>query len=165
MLRIFAAALVAAFFAVPATAHSVDVGSLSLTDLWTRATPPKAETAAGYLTITNKGSEPDRLIEVSTPNAATGQVHEMKTVDGVMKMAPVAAGIEIPAGGSVTLAPNGLHIMFMGVKEPLVEGGKLPVTLTFEKAGKVDTFLHILKIGAGGPEGQDHGGMKMDHTQ
>ena len=54
----FGALLAVTLFAAPAFAHSVTVGSLTLTDLWTRATPPKAPTAAGYLTITNKGSEP-----------------------------------------------------------------------------------------------------------
>jgi copper(I)-binding protein len=64
------AALAAAFsiaLAAPALAHSVTVGKLSLTDLWTRATPPQAPTAAGYLTISNKGTEPDRLIAASSP--------------------------------------------------------------------------------------------------
>jgi copper(I)-binding protein len=85
-----------------------------------------------------------------------------------MKMRAVA-GIEVPAGGSVTLAPNGLHIMFTGLKGPFKEGDELPVTLTFEKAGSVETVLHILPVGASGPSGggHDHGGgeMKMDMSQ
>lgn len=167
MLRTILAAALALAFALPASAHSVDVGALSLTDLWTRASPPEAPAAAGYLTITNRGSEADRLTAASAPGADRTEIHHMAVVDGVMKMAAVASGIEIPAGGSITLAPNGFHIMFIGLKEPLVEGGKMPVTLTFEKAGKVDTFLHILAVGAGGPEGHDHHGgeMKMEPTQ
>ena len=149
--RTFALALVAAtLLAAPAFAHSVTLGSLELTDLWTRATPPGAPTAAGYLTITNKGSEADTLIAASSPEAANAGLHTMEMKDGVMTMRPVDGGIEIPAGGSVTLAPDGFHIMFVTLKEPLKEGGKLPVTLTFEKAGTVDTFLHIMAIGATG---------------
>ena len=68
-----------------------------------------------------------------------------------MTMQPVDGGIAIPAGGSVTLAPSGLHIMFVTLQEGLKEGGRMPVTLTFEKAGKVDTFLHVLAVGAKGP--------------
>ena len=148
-------ALVAALLlpAGAASAHSVKAGALELTDLWTRATPPNAPTAGGYLTISNTGSEPDRLIAVASPQAANGDLHEMSVKDGVMTMRPVEGGLEIPAGQSVTLAPGGFHIMFISPKEPFVEGGKVPVVLTFEKAGKVETFLHVMGIGAPGPEG------------
>jgi copper(I)-binding protein len=150
--RTLAAALVAAtLFSTSAFAHSVTVGSLSLTDLWTRAIPAGAPTAAGYLTITNNGTEADKLIAAGSPLAESAGLHTMKTKDGVMSMSPVEGGIEILPGKSVTLAPGGFHIMFVTLKEPLKEGGKFPVTLTFEKAGKVETFLHIKAIGADGP--------------
>jgi len=136
-----------------AGAHEVTVGALKLTDLWTRATPPGAPVGAGYLSITNTGGEPDRLIAVSSPEAERGELHEMSMENSIMKMRPLADGIEIPAGATVTLAPGGLHLMFVELKAPLAEGGKLPVTLTFEQAGKIETFLHILAIGARGPEG------------
>jgi copper(I)-binding protein len=162
--RSLALALAAtALLATSAFAHSVTLGSLSLTDLWTRATPPGAPTAAGYLTIANNGSEADTLVSVASPDAASGALHVMEVKDGVMSMHEVEGGIAIPAGGSVTLAPNGLHIMFVTLKEPLKEGGKFPVTLTFAKAGKVDTFLHIKAIGADGPG--DMSAMKHTETQ
>jgi len=159
-LRIAALAALLAF-AVPgiASAHEVKVGSLEITDLWTRATPPAAPSAGGYLTITNKGTEPDKLIAVSSPESEKGEVHQMSMDNEVMKMRPLANGIEVPAGSTVTLAPGGLHLMFVTLKTPLKEGQKLPVTLTFEKAGKVDTFLHILAIGAKGPG--DNAGLDM----
>jgi copper(I)-binding protein len=162
--RTLAAALVAAtLLSTSAFAHSVTLGSLSLTDLWTRATPAGAPTAAGYLTITNNGTEADKLIAASSPAAASGGLHTMTTKDGVMSMSPVEDGIEIPAGGSITLAPGGFHIMFVALKEPLKEGDKFPVSLTFEKAGKIETFLHIKAIGADGPG--DMGAMKHEGTQ
>ncbi len=157
----FGALLAVTLFAAPAFAHSVTVGPLTLTDLWTRATPPKAPTAAGYLTITNKGSEPDHLIAASTPDAAKGEIHIMEVKNGVMTMHPVEGGVEIPASGSVTLAPGGYHLMFITLKNSLKEGGKLPVTLTFAKAGTVETFLHIMAIGAQGPGHDATGGMNM----
>jgi copper(I)-binding protein len=142
----------------------VKVGTLTITDLWTRATPPGAPAAGGFLTITNTGTEPDRLIAVSSPETAAGELHEMSMENDVMKMNAVAGGIEIPAGATVKLAPGGLHLMLIGPKGPLTEGGKFPVTLTFEKAGKIDTFLHIMPIGSKGPDGtgggHDHGAMQ-----
>jgi copper(I)-binding protein len=159
--RSFALALGAALLlSVPASAHSVKIGSLEITDLWTRATPPGAPTAAGYMTIANNGSEDDTLVSAGSPDAASGELHMMETKDGVMTMRPVDGGIAIPAGGKVTLAPDGLHIMFVTLKAPLKEGEKFPVTLTFAKAGKVDTFLHIQAIGASGMDMSGMGSMQ-----
>jgi copper(I)-binding protein len=157
---VFAALAAALTLAAPATAHEVRAGVLVLTDLWSRATPPNAPSGGGFLTITNTGDTPDRLIAVATPEAGKAEIHEMKVADGVMTMRPLENGIEIPARGTVTLAPGGVHLMFMELKAPFVAGRKLPVTLTFEKAGTVDTFLHIEAIGAKGPEGMDHGSME-----
>ena len=162
-LHTFAALLIAAAFAAaPAVAHEVKTGTLELTDLWTRATPPGAPTAAGYLTITNHGNESDTLLSVSSPLAKSGELHIMETKDGVMTMHPVEGGITIPPGAIVTLEPGGFHMMFVTLSEPLKEGGKLPVTLTFEKAGTVETFLHIKAIGASGMGDMPAG---MDMTQ
>jgi len=141
----------------PALAHEITAGTLELSDLWTRATPPGAPTAAGYLTVTNNGSEADRLIAASTPLADVGRMHQMAVTDGVMTMTPVE-GIEIAPGETVTLAPGGFHIMFVGMKEPLTAGGVMPVTLTFERAGAIETYMHVVGIGALAPEAehQDH---------
>ncbi|MCB1488120.1 MAG: copper chaperone PCu(A)C [Bauldia sp.] len=166
-----AAAAVALAFTAQALAHDVTVGTLTLTDLWTRATPPSAPAGGGFLTITNNGDEPDRLIAVSAPGVKIGEVHEMAVKDGVMTMRPLENGLEIPAHGSVTLAPGGFHLMFIGIEKPFVEGEKLPVTLTFANAGSIDTFLHIEPIGSKGPAaGGAHQmdmqpDMKMDMNQ
>jgi copper(I)-binding protein len=158
MLRTFVAAVsVALLLAVPALAHEVTAGSLTITNLWTRATPPGAPSAGGFLTIANKGPDADRLVGAATPLAGMTELHEMKVEDGVMTMRPLAGGIEIPAGGTVALAPGGLHIMFMDLKEPFAEGGEVPVTLTFEKAGKVETFLHVKAVGASEGGGMTRG--------
>jgi copper(I)-binding protein len=154
-----------ALIAPAAAADAVKVGALELSALWTRATPPKAPSAGGYLTIVNTGKEPDRLIGAASPMAGKADLHMMAMKGGVMTMRTVA-GIDIPAGATVALDPNGLHIMFTGLKGDLKQGGTLPVTLTFARAGKVDTALEILSIGAKGPTnasaGKDMGGAKMD---
>ena len=49
--------------------------------------------AAGYLRITNTGSEPDRLLSASMPLAGRGDVHEMSMQGGVMRMRPLAQGL------------------------------------------------------------------------
>ncbi len=85
-----------------------------------------------------------------------------------MSMRPLPNGIAIPAGGSVTLAPNGMHIMLIQPKEPLREGTTVPLKLTFAKAGSIDVELDVEPIGAKGPIIQPYAddksmpGMKMD---
>ncbi len=148
-------------FAAPAYAQDITVGTLTLSNLWARATPPKAPTAAGYLTITNTGSEADTLTAAATPMAETTELHIMEVKNGIMSMHPVEGGIKIPPGKTVALAPGGYHLMFIKLKHDLKQGGTLPVTLTFAKAGTVDASLPIMPIGSMGPTASG-GAMNMN---
>jgi copper(I)-binding protein len=129
----------------------VTVGDLEITGAFTRATLPNAPVGGGYLTITNNGAADDRLVSVSTPLAGTSQIHEMKMEGDVMKMNELPDGLAIPAGESVSLAPGGYHLMFMGLTGPFVEGQSIAVTLTFEKAGTVEVQLPVGSPAAKGP--------------
>lgn len=141
----------AAICVMPASAQQVKAGDLVLDHAWARATPGGAKVGGGYLTIENKGTTPDKLIGGSSPAAAKVEVHEMAMNNGVMTMRPVKGGLSIAPGQSVTLAPGGYHIMMMQLKAPLKKGDKVPVTLTFEKAGEVNVTFDIQGIGATGP--------------
>ena len=134
-----------------AAAADVTVGTLTITGGFTRATLPNAPVGGGYLTIVNTGAEADRLVSAASPVADVVQLHQMKMEGNVMKMGELADGIEVPAGGTVTLAPGGMHIMFMKLKQPFVEGTAVPLTLTFEKAGSVDVELSVAGVGATAP--------------
>jgi len=144
------AAMLAA--ATPALADPVKVGDLEITNAWARATPPGATTAAAYLTVTNTGAGSDTLAAAATPAAGMTMLHQMEMQGGVMKMRMVEGGIAIAPGKTVTLAPNGLHVMMMSVKDPLKAGGTLPLTLTFAKAGTVTLTVPVLPVGSKGPE-------------
>jgi len=128
------------------------VGSLSLSGAFARATLPAARVGGGYVSITNSGEEADWLVSVASTAAEKVEVHEMKMEGDTMKMSARAGGIELPAGQTVSLVPGGLHIMFMGLRAPFVEGETVPVTLTFEKAGTVAIELMVGAVGA------DHAG-------
>lgn len=155
---LFAALGVAtALFAAPASAHEYKLGALDIGHPWSRATLPGAKVAAGYLTIKNSGSEPDRLVGASAGIAGKGEIHEMTMKDGVMTMRPLEDGLEVPAGGEVKLEPGSYHIMFKELKAPAVEGVKFPATLTFEKAGTVDVEFAVEKAG-GEADHSAHGG-------
>ncbi|MBN9091517.1 MAG: copper chaperone PCu(A)C [Reyranella sp.] len=144
LLSLLALLLVAA----PAIAHDYKLGALQIGNPWARATPPTAPSGGGFLSITNTGTTPDRLVSAKSPAADMVQVHEMKMDGNVMRMREIEKGLEIAPGATVTLAPGGLHLMMMGLKAPFKQGEKVPVTLTFEKAGKIDVELVVVPIGA-----------------
>jgi hypothetical protein len=142
-----AAALCGVLFFSPAFAHDFTVGSLKIAHPWSRATPKGASVGGGYLTITNTGSAPDRLIGGSS-DAGQFELHSMTMENGVMKMRPVTGGIEIKPGETVKLSPGGYHVMFVGLKKPLEKGQHVDATLEFAKAGKVKVFFLVEGMGA-----------------
>jgi periplasmic copper chaperone A len=158
-----AAALIACLAGATARAEDVKAGDLVITQGWSRATPGGAKIGGGFVTIENKGSAPEKLIGASADVAGKVEVHEMAMSSGVMKMRPVEGGLTIEPGKTVKLAPGGYHLMMMDLKNPLKEGEKLPLTLQFEKAGKVAVTLDVQGVGAKGPaDAMGMDGMKMN---
>jgi copper(I)-binding protein len=142
-----------------AAAHEFKIGDLTIGHPYASETPPTAKTGAGYLSITNAGTEPDRLLEVRADFPRV-QLHVTEIdADDVARMRRVEA-LEIPAGATVTLAPQGVHVMFMGLTRPLEEGEKIDATLVFERAGEVAVRFNVEPRGDEeiDHEGMDHGG-------
>ena len=135
--------------------------SIQVEQPWSRATPGGASTGAVYLTITNKSHDADRLIGASSDVADKLQIHEMKVVNGTMEMREVTGGLPVPGGGSVVLKPGSFHVMLIGLKKPLKAGETIPLTLDFEKAGKVSITVPIRAIGAGHDDMPGMGHMEM----
>jgi copper(I)-binding protein len=158
-----------------AAAETYTVGAIEVANPWARATPKGAPVGGAYMTITNKGTEADRLVGASTPAAGLAQVHQMSMDNGVMTMRPVEGGLEIKPGQTVVLAPNSFHIMMTGLKQPMAQGEHVKATLDFAKAGKLDVEFVVESMGAQGPSAaapaMDHGAMgngtmgnmKMNH--
>jgi len=118
-------------------AHDYKLGDLTIEHPWARASIGQVPNGAAYLTIVNAGQETDRLLAVESDVAKHVALHTHLMEDGVMKMRPVDA-IEVAPGAPTVLQPGGLHVMLMGLTAPLVEGELFPLTLTFERAGKVE---------------------------
>ncbi|MGE8362983.1 copper chaperone PCu(A)C [Pseudomonas sp.] len=125
-----------------ANAHDYSVGELHIEHPWSRAMPPVAPTAAAYFVVHNKGQGADRLLSVQTPVAGKAELHEHVHADGVMKMQHVQT-VDIPAGGEVKFEPMGYHVMLFNLKQQAKDGERFPLTLTFEKAGKVDVEVAV----------------------
>jgi len=148
-------ALIAALnLSAPAWAEGgvVRVGAIEVRTAWARASIGTQRPAAAYVTIRNTGERPDRLARVETPLARNAEVHETVETNGRASMRPVGA-LELPPKEEVRLAPGGMHIMLMQLSEPLKEGGKLPLTFVFERAGAVTVDAEIAGVAASTPPG------------
>jgi copper(I)-binding protein len=121
---VLALALAAPF---AAAAQSVKVG-----DAWVRPTLPGQKATGAYLELTSVSNA--ALVAAGSTAAARVEMHTMSTEGGVMRMRALPR-IDLPAGQTVKLAPNGMHLMLFDVKEPLRIGDKVTLTLTVQPAG------------------------------
>jgi copper(I)-binding protein len=151
-------ALALCFASLATAAPVVALGSIRIASPWVRPNPPGAPTAAGYAAISNVGHAPDRLIAASSPDAKTVELHQMlMAAGGVMRMRPVAGGLPIGPGQTVTLAPGGYHLMLTGPTHAFRVGELVPITLTFQHAGAVRVRFQVENAPAapGGMPGMD----------
>lgn len=134
---------------------AVAAAQVKVEGAWARPTVAGQQGGGGFLAVTSAAA--DRLLGASTPAAERVELHSMTMKGDVMEMRQVPA-IELPAGRTVKLEPGGLHVMFLGLKQPLAVGSKLPVTLKFEKAGelKVEFDITPRPMPAGGHAGHKH---------
>jgi copper(I)-binding protein len=151
ILRMTGAALAAVLLTGPVLADDVTLGDIKIEHPWARATAASGQTGVVYLKLENDGTVPDRLVAAASPAADTVELHTNLMENGMMMMREVKA-IDLGPDAPVVLAPDGLHIMLIGLKEPLVKGKRFPLTLTFEKAGSVTVEVAIQGAGAAAPE-------------
>jgi len=134
------------------TAAFAQTSTIEVDQVWARATPPGAKTAAVYLTLINKGSTEDRLLSATTPVAGKAELHTTINDNGIMRMRPIAA-ITVKPGSSTKLQPNGMHIMLEELKAPLLAGQSFTLMLSFEKAGTKEATATVEKAGSMGMPG------------
>ena len=140
-------------------AASVQAGDITIMNAWARATAPGQEVGAAYFDIVSNSAA--KLVKAESPAAASTEIHTMSMKNGVMEMRKIDS-LELPAGKITSLAPGGNHIMLIGLKKPLKEGDKVAVTLTLEKAPKVQEKVEItaevksIMTGMGGARHHQH---------
>ena len=126
--------------------------AVTATDAWCRPSPNGAKAGGCYVTLI--AATDDRLTSGSTPRAGSLQVHEMKTENGMMKMAELTAGLPLPAGQAVALAPGGNHLMLIDLTAPLVAGETVPLTFQFASAPAITVQAQVRQPAMAG---MDHG--------
>lgn len=158
--NIFAAALTIS--AMLLGAGSALAGDIMVKNAWSRASAGMAGAGAAFMEIHNMGKADDKLVSASSNISAKVELHTHKVDGDIMRMrrvdfVPIATGIN-------ELKPGGYHVMFMGLKNKLVEGSSFPLTLTFEKAGKIDLTVKVMSPAAkGAMQGMGHGHKKKMH--
>ena len=150
----FIAPLVAAavMAALPASAATYRLGSLEAGGPWSR--PAAAQrNGAGFLTLTNRGKTADRLTAVESPAARRIELHRSLMTNGVASMQRQDGGVAVPAGQTLTLAPGGYHVMFIGLAKTQKAGDRIPATLVFQSGARMKVEFEVR---AGGSAGTHH---------
>lgn len=136
---------------------------ISLNNVWGRFSAPGMTMSGVFMDIANQSGKDDVLVGGSTPVAGKVELHTHVNDNGVMRMREVEGGIALAKGKTASLQPGGLHVMLIGLKQPLKIGDSFPLTLKFKQA-KPQTITVNIKAGpnmAAGHEGANHG--KMAH--
>ncbi|MBK1624228.1 copper chaperone PCu(A)C [Afifella marina] len=126
-------------------------GTVRVHSGFARATAGQALDTAAYLVITNTGLQPERLLYVETPSADRGELRQTSfNEDGAIETRRLRS-ISIPPGRTIRLKPGGEHVVLCGLAKPLAKNQRIPVTLTFAKAGRIDISLPVATAGARQP--------------
>ena len=141
-LRLFALAAAAALspmtLAIDASAHNhggeAHAGGIVISQPFAKATMPGARVAAAYMQLRNTGKTPITLVSAASPVCEKVELHTMSMDGGIMRMREIAGGVTIPPGGAVSFAPGGMHLMLMGLRQQLMPGTTVAITLTFNGA-------------------------------
>lgn len=157
--RLMALCLLVALVAPAAHAHRYHHGDLIIDHPWSRPTPPGTPMGAGYMSITNEGSEDAVLESAESPRTGHVSIHESYMHEGIMRMQPVKGGLVIPAGETVELRPHSYHLMLEQLREPLQEGEQIPVVLRFRGMEPLEVELKVEPLD--GAPAMDHG----EHSQ
>ena len=147
--------LVAAALLLSTQAQAADI---EVSTPFMRAAPVAGGNGAAFFVLNNHG-DADRLIAAESDVSKTVELHTHVKDGDVYRMRKVDA-IAIPMHGTAELKPGGDHVMFMGLNAPLKEGSMVPVTLVFEKAGKVKIDVPVQAAGAMAPPA----GMMQHHA-
>ncbi len=126
----------------------IEAGKLVILHPWSRATAAAGAPAVGYLSITNTGAAPERLLGADCAIAGMTMLHTT-TRDGAVARMRAVDSLPIPPGGTLTLAPGGSHLMLMDTTQALAPGGRFACTLRFATQGPVAVEFAVQPAGAG----------------
>lgn len=151
MTRTRISALMAALCMSTSFAFAADI---SVEQPFARATPPGQPNSAAFMQLTNHG-EATALVAADSSAAQTVELHTHTHEDGVMRMRKVDQ-IDLPAGETTVLQPGGLHVMLIGLEQPLQEGSQIDLTLEFADGTRQQLEVPVKMAMPAGMQMQQH---------
>ncbi|MGB5734832.1 MAG: copper chaperone PCu(A)C [Thiohalocapsa sp.] len=124
-------------------------------DPYARAVPPGQPNSAVFMQLSNAGAADRALVSAASTVSEVVELHTHRMEDGMMKMRRVDQ-IELPAGEAVTLAPGGLHVMLIGLKQQLAPGDDVPLTLTLDDGSELSLTAPVREVMPMGQMPSDH---------
>ena len=122
-------------------------GPLSVEAPYARAVPPGQTTSAVFMRVVNNGDVARTLVGGKSEVAEAVELHEHTMEGGMMRMRRVE-GIEVPASGSVTLEPGGLHVMLIGLRRDLNPGDQVDLTLDLDDGSVLQVEAPVREVPA-----------------
>ena len=152
--------LTAAFAAT--TSLSAAAAGLMAMEPFAFETAVSAKAGGAYISVMSHG-DADRLLDATSPVAKRVEIHTHIKDGDVMRMRKVDAPLPVTDEEPINMAPGGIHVMLMGLNDPLKAGTTIPVTLIFEKAGEMTVDVPVIKRSAKAAHGghSGHSGHKQ----
>jgi copper(I)-binding protein len=122
------------------------VGQIEIQEPWARTLPDKPQIAGAFMTVVNGGSESDRLLGATGPEGSTCELHGIKVTGPGISMLRLDNGLYLHHGTSIEFKPRGYHLILQ-LSAPLAVGERLPITLSFERAGRVEVSFEVKSPG------------------
>lgn len=112
--------------------------SLTITNVWARASIPSNPNSAAYLEITNNDSQREYIIlSASTLIANNVELHNSFVDEkGISRMTTIDR-VVVPAGSTIEFKPGGMHVMLLDLKKPLRQGDTFDLTLNIEDGSPI----------------------------
>ena len=117
---------------------------------WVRLPAVVGNPGAAYFTLRG-GPVADRLMTVSSPMAIKAEMHDMAMNGAMMSMAPIEAGVEVPAGGMVSFAPSGKHVMLFDISPKITPGKKVTLKFSFASGATIEAEADTIAAGGEAP--------------
>ena len=127
------AALLMPVLASPAAAHQIKHKTLQIVHPWAHESKDTNSTSADvYMTIRNRGRSTDRLVSAATGRA--GQAQLVTVASDAFRIGPRQ---------EIRLTQDRGFVRLHGLTKPLYMHDNFPITLVFEKAGRIEIEVHI----------------------
>lgn len=127
-----------------ATDSEVVVDGIAVIDAWVRPTPPGSDEAAIYVTIGNRTDGDSAVLGAASPQCLTIVPHATSIDDGIASMGVALDDqLALPSEGRVVMEPNGLHLMCLGLVEPLQTGDEFEVTIDLAGREPIDLTVTV----------------------